>query len=52
MSSMIPLTILSLHTDETVMNLSIEFDRDCDYFAIAGVTRKIKVSRELSVIYL
>lgn len=23
--------------------LSIEFDRDCDYFAIAGVTKKIKV---------
>lgn len=22
---------------------SIEFDRDCDYFAIAGVTKKIKV---------
>lgn len=22
---------------------SIEFDRDCDYFAIAGVTRKIKI---------
>ena len=22
---------------------SIEFDRDADYFAIAGVTRKIKV---------
>ncbi|KAL8178063.1 UNVERIFIED_CONTAM: coatomer subunit alpha [Gekko kuhli] len=23
--------------------MSIEFDRDCDYFAIAGVTKKIKV---------
>jgi len=23
---------------------SIEFDRDCDYFAIAGVTKKIKVA--------
>lgn len=22
---------------------SIEFDRDCDFFAIAGVTKKIKV---------
>ena len=22
---------------------SIEFDRDCEYFAIAGVTKKIKV---------
>ena len=22
---------------------SVEFDRDCDYFAIAGVTKKIKV---------
>lgn len=27
-----------------VFSFSIEFDRDCDYFAIAGVTKKIKVS--------
>ena len=27
-----------------VLFCSIEFDRDCDYFAIAGVTKKIKVS--------
>ena len=25
------------------LSVSIEFDRDCDYFAIAGVTKKIKV---------
>lgn len=25
------------------VRFSIEFDRDCDYFAIAGVTKKIKV---------
>lgn len=33
-------------TDEICFPLlpfSIEFDRDCDYFAIAGVTKKIKV---------
>ena len=29
---------------------SIEFDRDADYFAIAGVTKKIKV--QLKVLYL
>jgi len=29
---------------------SIEFDRDCDYFAIAGVTKKIKVFEYGSVI--
>lgn len=27
----------------TFLGFSIEFDRDCDYFAIAGVTKKIKV---------
>ena len=27
----------------TCLCYSIEFDRDADYFAIAGVTRKIKV---------
>ena len=26
-------------------SFSIEFDRDCDFFAIAGVTKKIKVSQ-------
>lgn len=29
---------------------SVEFDRDCDYFAIAGVTKKIKVFEYSSVI--
>ncbi|XP_063074992.1 E3 ubiquitin-protein ligase COP1 isoform X3 [Engraulis encrasicolus] len=29
---------------------SIEFDRDCDYFAIAGVTKKIKVYEYSTVI--
>ena len=27
----------------SVLICSIEFDRDCDFFAIAGVTMKIKV---------
>ena len=26
-----------------VVYYSIEFDKDCDHFAIAGVTKKIKV---------
>ena len=30
---------------------SIEFDRDCDYFAIAGVTKKIKVGAGRFVLY-
>lgn len=30
---------------------SIEFDKDSDFFAIAGVTKKIKVSKELSVLF-
>lgn len=30
-------------TDDHFLPSSIEFDRDCDYFAIAGVTKKIKV---------
>lgn len=30
-------------TDKHFSFFSIEFDRDCDYFAIAGVTKKIKV---------
>lgn len=30
-------------TDRDLLCSSIEFDRDCDYFAIAGVTKKIKV---------
>lgn len=34
-----PLTI----SDCVLTSFSIEFDRDCDYFAIAGVTKKIKV---------
>lgn len=29
--------------DDHLLCFSIEFDRDCDYFAIAGVTKKIKV---------
>ena len=29
--------------------LSIEFDRDCEYFAIAGVTKKIKVRKTIVV---
>lgn len=29
--------------DRIFLCFSIEFDRDCDYFAIAGVTKKIKV---------
>ncbi|RDD43416.1 E3 ubiquitin-protein ligase RFWD2 [Trichoplax sp. H2] len=29
---------------------SIEFDRDCDYFAIAGVTKKIKIFEYSSII--
>lgn len=33
-----------LHRSQSLsLLLSIEFDRDCDYFAIAGVTKKIKV---------
>ena len=27
-----------------MLYFSIEFDRDCDHFAIAGVTKKIKVT--------
>lgn len=40
------LASLNYHTDIYNSNSivsSIEFDRDCDYFAIAGVTKKIKV---------
>ena len=31
---------------------SIEFDRDFDYFAIAGVTKKIKVLLSLFILFL
>ncbi|KAL5012534.1 hypothetical protein ScPMuIL_011085 [Solemya velum] len=31
-----------IHSASSIVS-SIEFDRDCDYFAIAGVTKKIKV---------
>ncbi|XP_072219145.1 E3 ubiquitin-protein ligase COP1 isoform X1 [Leuresthes tenuis] len=41
-----PLATLSyasdLYSGSSIVS-SIEFDRDCDYFAIAGVTKKIKV---------
>ncbi|MEQ2187114.1 coatomer subunit alpha, partial [Goodea atripinnis] len=41
-----PLATLSyasdLYNGSSIVS-SIEFDRDCDYFAIAGVTKKIKV---------
>lgn len=33
----------SLTDQAYIFSFSIEFDRDCDYFAIAGVTKKIKV---------
>lgn len=36
---MSPVTVF----DRIFLCFSIEFDRDCDYFAIAGVTKKIKV---------
>ena len=32
-----------MHSGFVFFSFSIEFDRDCDYFAIAGVTKKIKV---------
>lgn len=38
--------VSSLNTQQhhfSFLCFSIEFDRDCDYFAIAGVTKKIKV---------
>ncbi|XP_014668463.1 PREDICTED: E3 ubiquitin-protein ligase RFWD2-like isoform X2 [Priapulus caudatus] len=45
-SSMRPLATLSYANDiyngSSIVS-SIEFDRDCDFFAIAGVTKKIKV---------
>ncbi|CAE1239102.1 RFWD2 [Acanthosepion pharaonis] len=45
-SSFRPLATLSYASDiyngSSIVS-SIEFDRDCDYFAIAGVTKKIKV---------
>uniref|UniRef100_S4R572 COP1 E3 ubiquitin ligase n=1 Tax=Petromyzon marinus TaxID=7757 RepID=S4R572_PETMA len=45
-SSVRPLATLSYASDiyngSSIVS-SIEFDRDCDYFAIAGVTKKIKV---------
>uniref|UniRef100_UPI00358F7B84 E3 ubiquitin-protein ligase COP1 isoform X1 n=2 Tax=Myxine glutinosa TaxID=7769 RepID=UPI00358F7B84 len=45
-SSVHPLATLSYASDiyngSSIVS-SIEFDRDCDYFAIAGVTKKIKV---------
>ena len=31
-----------LYNNSSIVS-SIEFDRDCDYFAVAGVTKKIKV---------
>ncbi|CAG2236512.1 E3 ubiquitin-protein ligase COP1-like [Mytilus edulis] len=46
-SSFRPLATLSYASDmyngSSNIVSSIEFDRDCDYFAIAGVTRKIKI---------
>lgn len=39
----IPLTFLCRLWLHCHLCFSIEFDRDCDYFAIAGVTKKIKV---------
>lgn len=45
-SSFRPLATLSYATDiynSSSIVSSIEFDRDCDFFAIAGVTKKIKV---------
>ena len=42
------LAVLSYATDlynSSSIVSSIEFDRDCDYFAIAGVTKKIKVNK-------
>ncbi|XP_008581218.1 PREDICTED: E3 ubiquitin-protein ligase RFWD2 [Galeopterus variegatus] len=45
-NSVRPLATLSyasdLYNGSSIVS-SIEFDRDCDYFAIAGVTKKIKV---------
>ncbi|XP_072130494.1 E3 ubiquitin-protein ligase COP1 isoform X4 [Mobula birostris] len=45
-SSVRPLATLSyandLYNGSSIVS-SIEFDRDCDYFAIAGVTKRIKV---------
>ncbi|MBN3302335.1 COP1 ligase, partial [Amia calva] len=45
-NSVRPLATLSyasdLYSGSSIVS-SIEFDRDCDYFAIAGVTKKIKV---------
>ncbi|XP_052222820.1 E3 ubiquitin-protein ligase COP1-like [Dreissena polymorpha] len=45
-SSFRPLATLSytsdLYSNSSIVS-SIEFDRDCDFFAIAGVTKKIKV---------
>ncbi|MBN3318688.1 COP1 ligase, partial [Atractosteus spatula] len=45
-NSVRPLATLSyasdLYSSSSIVS-SIEFDRDCDYFAIAGVTKKIKV---------
>lgn len=34
---------ISYRNTSNFVHCSIEFDRDCDYFAIAGVTKKIKV---------
>ncbi|TRY98136.1 hypothetical protein DNTS_028490 [Danionella cerebrum] len=45
-NSVRPLATLSYASDlynGSCIVSSIEFDRDCDYFAIAGVTKKIKV---------
>uniref|UniRef100_A0A3P8X2D4 COP1 E3 ubiquitin ligase n=1 Tax=Cynoglossus semilaevis TaxID=244447 RepID=A0A3P8X2D4_CYNSE len=52
-NSVRPLATLSyasdLYNGSSIVS-SIEFDRDCDYFAIAGVTKKIKVFEYSTVI--
>ena len=46
-----PYSLLHSAVDSLIF-YSIEFDRDCDYFAIAGVTKKIKVSKYFILFFL